>query len=60
MLVLLWYMLGNVGVFILDYTEPKYSTVQLSYVIKFNGQNIDTQARYNFRSVHIRVQAVLG
>jgi hypothetical protein len=36
---------GNVGEFIPDYTAPKNSIIQLSFIIKFDGQNIDTFRR---------------
>jgi hypothetical protein len=36
---------GNVGEFMLDYTAPKNNIIQLSYIIKFDGQNIDTYRR---------------
>jgi hypothetical protein len=35
---------GNVGEFILDYTAPK-NNIHLSYIINFDGQNIDTYRR---------------
>jgi hypothetical protein len=38
-------LLGNVGVFILDYTAPKYNIIQVSYIITFDVQNIDTYSR---------------
>ena len=36
---------GNVGEFILDYTAPKNNIIQLSYIIKFDGQNTGTYRR---------------
>ena len=36
---------GNVGEFLLDYTAPQNTIIQLSYIIKFDGQNIDTYRR---------------
>jgi len=36
---------GNVGEFILDYTAPKTIIIQLSCIIKFDDQNIDTYRR---------------
>jgi hypothetical protein len=38
-------LLGNVGVLLLDYTAPKNIITQLSYIIKFDGQNTDTYSR---------------
>jgi hypothetical protein len=38
-------LFGNVGVFILDYMAPKNNIILLSYIIKFDGQNINTYRR---------------